>query len=323
MEITKIDIHHYALRPQQALNRLATTAPRQGALLRVWFSDCHNPGHADLFPWPELGDPPLAQQLASLKADTPFSLAAASVMWAHEDAHATDREQSLLDGTDLPSHVTLIDRTQVGPQVKLAKLKITAHDVSHWDELEKLLLRHPQGRWRFDFNGLFNDLNAARSFWGNVSAELKSVIDFLEDPVTDELLLSADVRAAFPGARIAVDHCSSALAWSNADVRVLKPVTYAPEVLVNEASEFPGEVVVTSMMDHPLGQLIALCGGQRIAAAIGQRLLPGGLLTHELYEPHAASSWVKREQDFLRPVFTGSGWGLRAQLDSLTWESLR
>jgi len=322
LEITKVEIHHYSLQPKTALNRLSTVGARSGTLLRIWFKDLAKPGHADLFPWVELGDLPLGLQLETLKEGTPLPLVAASVLWAYEEARAVAQGVSFFPGTAIPCHTTLLDRSEMNAEVKLAKLKISAHEVANWQDTEEFFKQFPETQWRLDFNGLFHDLNDARDFWEQVSPAARKKIEFLEDPVSEELMASPELKKIFTGSKIALDRHLSEENIKNAHVLVLKPVMFAPDILVAVALGFKGDVVVTSAMDHPLGQLIALRGAQLIQKVIGPRSSAAGLLTHSCYEAHAASSWVKTEKGTLCPTNAGLGWGVRDQLDQLKWEPL-
>lgn len=324
MEVTKVEVHHYSLTPKQTLNRLSPVTPRAGVLLRITFNGLSKPGHADLFPWPELGDLPLGLQLETLKERTPLPLVAASLLWAYEEAKALDKKESFFPGNLIPSHFTCTDRNLLDESKILVKLKISSDDIANWNKIEQLFKRFPGTRWRLDFNGLFSEMSDAHDFWQSVSDEAKSKIEFLEDPVTESLMGHVSLHDVFLGATIAVDRSTSPASIENALIRVLKPITFAPDVLLSEAKDFDGKIVVTSSMDHPLGQLIALRGAQLIQKFVPNKLLHCGLVTQEVYEDHSESSWVGFQDDCLIPTHTGlPGWGLEKELNSLKWEELK
>lgn len=322
MEVKKIEIHHYTLTPKQALNRLTTKISRAGVLLRITFEGLPKPGHADLFPWPELGDLPLGLQLETLREGTPLPLVAASLLWAHEEAKALSKDEAFFPGNLIPSHYTCTDRSLLDESKTLVKLKINAHDIANWKEIETLFERFPDTKWRLDFNGLFHVMSDAHDFWQTVSNEAKEKIEFLEDPVTESLMGHQALHDVFSGATIALDRSTSPTSIGNTQVRVLKPITFAPDVLLSEAKNFLGKVVVTSSMDHPLGQLIALRGAQLIQKHAPGKLLHCGLVTQDLYEPHFETNWVSTQDDCLIPTHVGPGWGLEKELSSLKWEIL-
>lgn len=322
MEITKLQISPYALTPKLAPNRLTSAKPRDGVLLRVFFEGLHLPGHADLFPWVELGDLPLGLQLETLKERTPLPLAAASVLWAFEEAKARAKKEAFFPGTDIESHATLVERS-LPQSVPFAKLKISDVDAQDWGPVEAFMRQHPLTKFRLDFNGLFDDFDLADLFWSKVSDDIKAQIDFLEDPFCDDLMGDPDVHEVFTDAMIAVDRSRAPDAIANAHIRVLKPITFAPDFLLSEAMDFRGKLVVTSSMDHPLGQLIALRGAQLIQKSCPEKMLAAGLLTHSLYEIHQASDWVHTKGRCLQAKPTGlPGWGLQRELDALVWTDL-
>ncbi|MBY0518444.1 MAG: hypothetical protein K2P81_16150, partial [Bacteriovoracaceae bacterium] len=179
------------MKPKSTPNRLSGKEARQGCLVRVQFEGLKAPGHADLFPWPELGDPSLKDQIESLTQLTPFSQAAATLMWAHYEALAIEKKKSLLSDADYPSHVTLTENRAIPSYAKTVKLKITSEAIHNWRETEKFIKEYPTLLWRLDFNGLFQARDEAQNFWNQVHPNVKSQIEFLEDPFTPELMEDA------------------------------------------------------------------------------------------------------------------------------------
>lgn len=320
MEVLKLEAFPYSLTPLQAPNRLSAAAARSGVLLRVHFRDLPLPGHADLFPWPELGDEALAFQLDALKSGTPCALGASSLAWAYYEARARAEGTALLGDTDYVSHTTLVDRTQApGP---LAKLKVTASDVADPRSLLSLFDRFPETRWRLDFNGLFDATVTATKFWAAFSSEHRRRVDWLEDPFTEALMRDPKAIAVFRGTPVALDRGVLPLILPLVQTWVVKPVYFSPDYLFAQVSAFQGHVAFTSNMDHPLGQLIALHAAQRSQKQHPKKIIAGGLLTHELYSPHAHSAWVTQSGACLKAHALGAGWGLAEKLDPLPWEPL-
>ncbi len=60
-QLTRLEFHRYTLKLR------ARGSVRPGALLRATFADLEMPGHADLFPWIEFGDPSLDAWIGELK----------------------------------------------------------------------------------------------------------------------------------------------------------------------------------------------------------------------------------------------------------------
>ncbi|HET7433188.1 MAG TPA: hypothetical protein VFN10_00600 [Thermoanaerobaculia bacterium] len=273
--------HRYTLTPRWRLSAVARAGARDGALLRV------GNGFADVHPWPELGDAPLDEQLARLARGELTALTRASLQCAATDGAARERGMSLFEGLTIPlSHWPGADPPDGFDTVKL-----------------KDVTRIPDGvRVRLDFNGTLTgdeflalDLPVER-------------IDFVEDPcpyevdVWRELRAEKDVRLAFDIGEPPAERAF--------DVLIHKPARIAEWPL------FDGEVVVTSYMDHPLGQMHAA-----YVAATHDVSPRCGLFTHVLYEADAFLDAVRADGARLRPP-EGTGLGFDELLARVPWKKL-
>jgi O-succinylbenzoate synthase len=320
MEIETLRFHHYALTPKATPNRLSSTNKRSGALINVKFKGHSREGFADLFPWPELGDEPLELQVQSLIQGTPLRLAAASLTWAFYEAKAASLGKQLTSETAYPCHKTVLSHAQeIEPCFQIAKLKISSETIGDWESIEALRNKYPKLKWRFDFNGLFKTKEEAHSFYKKLSPAMLDAIDFLEDPYSSELMEDSEALKVFQDLVIAVDRNPTPKALSVNKIWVIKPVYFSPDYLLNEVRHFPGKVVITSNMDHALGQLIALHSAKEIANTLRDRLLPGGLLTQENFAFYPEMNWVETKQNQLQPTSLGLGWGPIDELLKLSW----
>lgn len=281
----RIWFHRYQLTPRRALSSVARPGPREGALLRV------GEGFADLHPWPEFGDEPLDRQLAMLASGELMPLLRASLHLARLDREARERGRSLFDGLTIPlSHWPGADPPAGFDTVKLKNASSIPADV----------------RVRIDFNATLTPQEFVR-----LAGELpRERIDFIEDPVSYDPAEWRSLRA-HTGLRLALD-----LAWSGEqphssfDVLVHKPAR------VVEWPDFNGEIVVTSAMDHPVGQF-----GAALIAASHQVSDRCGLMTHVLYEPDQFIDAVRTDGARLLPP-EGTGIGFDRQLEALPWKTL-
>lgn len=282
-------IYRYELVPRTRLNALASAAgPRRGALLRV------GNGFADVHPWPELGDLPIDEQLAMLARGEETALTAASVRFAHVDGAARLENRSLFEGLTIPE--------------------------SHWpagageapDAFDTIKVKMPggvlpdRGRLRVDFNAAVDAVEFER-----IAASLpRERIDFVEDPCPYDPSVWSGLRKRL-GLRLALDRT---VASAGVDVLVVKPA-----VQFVEASKLPGrmEIVVTSYMDHPVGQLHAAAVASRLATS--SRC---GLVTHLLYQPNGFSERLELDGARLIPP-RGTGIGFDDLLEGLPWVRLR
>lgn len=251
---------------------------RQGALLRV------GEGFADVHPWPELGDAPLDEQLVRLARGETTALTRASLRLAALDADARRRGVSLFEGLTIPaSHWPGNDPPAGFDTVKLKRvMEVPAHV-----------------RIRIDFNARLS----AEEFLRIAETLPKERIDFIEDPCAYDAEVWRDLRER-TGLRLALDRFEGV-----ADVLVHKPALQ---------SEWPQheDVVVTSYMDHPVGQF-----GAAYVAATHATNPRCGLMTHVLYEPDAFIDRVERDGDRLLPPH-GTGIGFDDLLENLSWTSI-
>lgn len=275
----RIWVHRYSLVPRKRLSDVAAPGPRNGALLRI------DDGFADLHPWPELGDLPLEAQLAMLARGEMTAQVAASVRLARLDGDARARGVSLFEGLTIPeSHWTGNDPPDGFDTVKT-----------------KGVLEVPEHvRIRIDFNATLT----AEEFLVVAETLPRERIDFIEDPCPYEAITWERLRAA-TGLRLALDRMPG-----DADVLVHKPALQ---------SEFPvtdREIVVTSYMDHPIGQF-----GAAYVAATHRTSTRCGLMTHVLYEPDAFIDRIERDGSrLLAPK--GTGLGFDDLLENLPWKTL-
>ncbi|HEY0158732.1 MAG TPA: enolase C-terminal domain-like protein [Thermoanaerobaculia bacterium] len=252
---------------------------RAGALLRT------AGGYADVHPWPELGDAPLDEQLALLARGETTPLTRASLHLASVDGEARARGVSLFAGLTIPeSHWPGNEPPEGFDTVKIKGVQPVPEGV----------------RIRIDFNARLT----AEEFLLLAERLPKERIDFVEDPCPYDAATWRELRAR-TGLRLALDRFTG-----EADLLVHKPA------LSVEFPVFRGEIVVTSYMDHPVGQF----GAAWVAAThdVSPRC---GLMTHVLYEPDAFVERVEREGARLLPP-RGTGIGFDDLLESLPWTSI-
>ena len=257
-------------------SRRGTT--RSGALLRV------DDGFADIHPWPELGDAPLDEQLALLARGETTPLTRASLRLAQLDAGARRRGVSLFEGLTIPlSHWPGND-----PPAGFDTIKT------------KGVVDFPANvRIRIDFNARLS----AEEFVRIAETLPKERIDFIEDPCPYDEEVWRELRAR-TGLRLALDRFEG-----DADVLVHKPA-------LQSAWPAHNDVVVTSYMDHPVGQF-----GAAYVAATHPANARCGLFTHVLYEPDAFLERIESDGARLLPP-RGTGIGFDDLLERLPWTSI-
>ena len=212
----RIEAHRYQLTPRNAgrLGRFAD-GPRSGCLLRVHWEDLPTPGHADLHPWPELGDDPVEQQLAALRARTGRLSANAvrALYFARREAEACaaggsmftafaglsdeladELSDELADDAAIENHRFLgglpVDvpcrlDDAVAQGFRCFKVKVGGHPAEREAEaLRRLLGELPAAsRLRLDFNGSFADADTFRRDWPVYERAVGGCLDWVEDPL--------------------------------------------------------------------------------------------------------------------------------------------
>jgi O-succinylbenzoate synthase len=274
-------IHYwrYELRPKRRLSTIAADGSRHGALLRV------GDGFADVHPWPELGDATLDEQLSRLARGETTPLTRASLEFAAIDAAARRQSRNLFDGLAIPrSHWPGADPP---PGFDTVKLK----------SIERIPDRL---RLRIDFNATLTPDEFVR-----IAATLpRERIDFIEDPCPYDATVWSNLRTK-TGLRLALDR--KATGEIVADVMVIKPA-------FETIPQTDKEIVVTSYMDHPIGQLCAA-----YAAAKAGITSTCGLVTHVLFESSPFIERMQIEDARLVPP-DGTGWGFDDLLEKLPWK---
>lgn len=270
----------YELVPRRPLSAIAAAGPRRGALIRV------DAGFADVHPWPELGDASLDEQIVRLSQSATTPLTAASLRFAAIDAAARGAGRSVFEGLTIPpSHWPGADPPAGFDTVKLKSI----------DRIPDHL------RLRVDFNATLTPDEFVR-----IAATLpRERIDFIEDPCPYDAATWRDLRNR-TGLRLALDRGNGD---EDVDVLVVKPA-------VQKIPSSRAEIVVTSYMDHPLGQLCAA-----YAAASAGITTTCGLVTHMLFESDAFIERMQIDGAHLIPP-NGTGFGFDDLLEGLPWRRI-
>ncbi len=276
----------YELRSATRLNAVSQRRSFPGMLLRK------GAGFACLHPWGELGDPSLKDCLVDLRQ---CAIGRRTLACLALDAEAREKGESLFRGIIVPqSHATLPELSEEAIQESreqgFTHLKVKVQgDPS---PVRAFLARHSDLVWRLDFNG-----TGQPNMFQDWTAEECACIDFVEDPFLPEAGDWSDLPVT-----VAADRFSG-----EAPVRVIKPA-------VEEVSSDAPRLVVTSYMDHPVGQAFAAweAGRARVSEICG-------LQTHGLFEKDAFTEALGE----LGPQFCppeGVGLGFDDLLERLPWK---
>lgn len=309
----------YELRGAGTLNARSERTVFEGALIRV------DGGYGCLHPWPELGDPALDDLLQMMRTGEDHVLIDRARCCAAMDRAARLEARSLFKGLTVPtSHATLVEWSAAAVEAAMRagfgvmKLKAGRDIAREAGMLNEYSHAWPDLRWRLDFNAR-TSVEDICVFLECLRDSTKEQIDFLEDPcpfVEEHWLALREVG----GLRLAMDRGASP-GRDEADVLVLKPALVDPRDFRQSAEENAQWLVVTSAMDHPVGQCFAAYEAARLSAGVTGMVGECGLQTHGLFETDAFSERL----GVVGPVFHppgGSGLGFDDLLEGLPWKPL-
>lgn len=299
------------------MNALTDRREYHGALIRV------NGGYGCLHPWPEFGDFPLDGQLEYLERGLTTPLIRSALRCAEADGRARREGVSLFDGVDVPlSHATLpmrecsfSDACEAGfDRVKVKMGRDLDQEASF---VRRMAERYPDLRWRMDFNNSQSraDIVKLLDTWDE---SLLERIDFLEDAYVSSG--ETDCCCSMRGVAVAVDR-EVEQQPGDAAVWVVKPAVNQMDMILEAAVSQKKKVVITSYMDHPLGQSYAAW-----QAGVGAKNHPGGvavcgLVTQGLFEPDAFTEALGSPSPRFQ-ADPGTGLGFDSLLEQLPWKRL-
>lgn len=324
----KIFVSKYSLLPLENSKR----KPREGALLKVVLPDDDSVGYCDCHPWKEFGDFSLVKELELLAKGTTTQLTKRSLEFAYIDAQARLSKRSLFHEMKFPKnhqHVSdsgilnevLLEKFN-SEAVKLIKVKVGFDVNAACKFLRRFapLCRYWGLQFRLDFNGKL-DKKEFLTFVKACSHEL-DIIDFFEDPFPYDSQSWQEIRK-HDGVRLACDKDSlGALAYPDScDYLVIKPAIQGITPFLSPQLQ-GRKLVLTSYLDHPIGQTSALYTACKLLKDDPEKLSECGFLTHHAYVPNDFSRLFSEDKGKLIPSLTGHGWGYDELLEQLEWVKL-
>jgi O-succinylbenzoate synthase len=343
----------YTLTAKHSLGRHQQGSPeREGALIRI--ANKHDVfGYADLHPWTELGDPSLAEQLQLLRNFRPHELAQRSLALALLDANARTAGLNLLENAVLPpSHALVTDFLQdssgFGELLRLEaegftrfKFKLgrdfgaEAKRLNDWSAIA-----HSSSLLRLDFNSSLAP-GQFLNFWRALSEQTQARVEFIEDPepwsapAWAEVFGQLDKKEKSPSfaldrlstsqlqelesqvSKVGTEPSSKSVSFQ---FMILKPAVQDPGRLVDLAAKTNSRLIVTSYLDHPVGQM----GAAYLASTVLSRTQPPetcGLLSHFAYERTDFSEQISSQGPQLFST-EGTGVGFDQLLEEQPWQEL-
>ncbi len=294
-----IYLHHYKLKTRRPLNSRSERRVISGTLLR------QRDGFGCLQPWPELGDETLDEHLERLSAGEPSAMVRRALECCAVDGEARRAGVSLFAGFNVPqSHATLVEFPNLSDLDALViggfeavKIKISTGELAKLTAWKSVPLK-----LRLDANGTLMPEEFLHGMQA-LTDDVREAIDFVEDPCAYDAEVW-NFLGARSGVELALDRGNGEMGFG---VRVWKPA-------VSSKPAGPWRFIVTSNMDHALGQMFAayeaaVCGTGEIC----------GLLTHGLFEEDEFFAAVQSNGPQLLPP-SGTGLGFDALLEGLPWK---
>jgi o-succinylbenzoate synthase len=304
----------------------STLVPREGALLRVAFDD-RQIGYADCHPWPELGGLSLNTHLALLVEQKKTPLIERSLAFARIDAEARSAKRHLFCGLEIPKSHSLINHLSYAKEFEATEATRLKIKVGNDLEAESFFLRHWLKVWSkrnvkvfLDFNGKLSKEQFVNFL--KKSSDFIENIEFFEDPFPFDPEQWRQLRQEH-SILLAADHDSSAAldVPDSCDFLVVKPALQevAPFFTSRLAHR---QVIITSCLDHPIGQLAAAYSAAILPLEHKKLLKSCGFLSHQAYRSTPFSQRLSHKNGHLIPSLKGWGWGYEDLLEQLEWRQL-
>jgi O-succinylbenzoate synthase len=246
---------------------------------------------------------------------------------ARLDGQARAEKQNLFMGLSLPTNHWLhpdlasLDARDLAAAARSGFPSVKTKAGRDW-AAEARCLQRLAGEWPTDLR-LRLDFNASFSFeeffgaWKRLPDAVRRLVEFVEDPCPWDAEHWARLRDA--GAPLAFDRPCAEPASTRAqfDALVLKP---AAQDVIPLVAKHPGaSLVVTSYLDHPVGQAGAAVMASRIASGADRsRLLACGLLSQTVYERSDFAAAIPVVGGRFMPP-EGTGIGFDSLLAALEW----
>jgi o-succinylbenzoate synthase len=315
-----IYIYRYTLHSRRGLNSRSDRTAHEGLLIRI------NGGVGCIQPWEVLGDPSLDEVLDDLKSRRLFRpLVRAAVKCAMVDGAARRAGVSLFDGVKVPrSHATIVGgRDKIDEALAagfdVVKMKAGRDVQAELQLIHEVHADHPELRWRLDFNNVLGG-GELRDFVKSMGESLRSKIDFLEDPCRTDDPVWQGIREVY-GVPLAIDR-DVPIASNQFRYAVIKPALDDVTAVCAKAMLEGWHMVLTSYMDHPIGQCYAAwCAGKVEKRFYGLLDPVAGLMTHGLFEPNVFIDRMGPPQPEWRSP-AGTGLGFDDLIEELNWEEL-
>lgn len=322
MSPAPIYVYEYLLRSGVALNSASHRRTFPGALIRV------GSGYGCVHPWPEFGDASIEEQLSLLAQGITTPVTAMALRCAEIDGAAREAGVSLFAGLTIPrSHYSWSFAQPTEPQIQrlLAEgwAALKAKGFANYGETRRFLEQCAKAgeaqnlKLRVDFNGCL-DARGFSQFIEFMPLRTYQQLDLIEDPFPYDAALWQQAQERWK-VRLALDK-----GWRDGSTGfaavVVKPARRDWRVV---ADKHPAHrLVLTSAMDHGIGQMFAAYEAALAYQENPERVDLCGLCTQHLFEPDGFFERLSSPGGHLQPDLSGGGLGFGDVLEKLPWRRL-
>lgn len=314
--------HSYVLHSRGGLNAVSRRREFHGALIKI------DEGVGCLHPWPEFGDEEIQAQLELMRAGRSSKVIERALRMAQVDGDARRAGGSLFAGLEVPrchyswDHHQDFDEqieriTSEGWQAVKTKGWRQLDEVMKW--LERFTTSTQETRLRMDFNSCLSE-SEYDFLISQLPEAVKSRFDFIEDPFPYDAKRWNAMRMKH-GVKLALDKQLRGAA-EGYDIAVLKPGRRDWREMVKDIPASM-DLVLTSAMDHAVGQSFAAWEAACAFKELGSRVSLCGLSTEHLFAEDAFFKKLHSYGGILKPDSEGTtGLGFDDVLASLPWKKL-
>jgi o-succinylbenzoate synthase len=314
-----IYVHEYLLRSGVALNSASHRRVFPGALIRV------GAGYGCIHPWTEFGDAPLEEQLRLLAQGGTTAVTEMALRCAEIDGAARESGVSLFDGLEIPrSHYSWSFAQPTEPQIQRVVTEgwaaLKAKGYANYGETRRFLeqcarVGEKSGlKLRVDFNGCLEPAGFSQ-FIEFMPLRTYQQLDLIEDPFPYDAQAWQQAQQRW-GVKLALDK-----GWRDGtegfSAVVVKPARRDWRTVAARHPQHP--LMLTSAMDHAVGQMFAAYEAARARQELGERVGLCGLCTQHLFEPDGFFERVQSPGGWLQADRSGGGLGFGEVLEGLPW----
>lgn len=342
LDITSIEFSKYKLKPINTLNAKSKSINyKEGYLLKIVFKN-FGIGYSDYFIWENFGDISLISQIELLKKGINNVHILKSIYFASIDAKYRAINKNIFNNIILPkNHFTCVNYNELnfnfieklksdGFSIIKLKCGISINEEISFINKISPILKNNNMSLRLDFN-LCLSFDEYINFLSMIDLNIEN-INFIEDPIEHNYNNWKKIKNIYSNIKLAADKINNKFLiecisknkkLKILDYLVVKPAVQDIRIFSNNKFNIKkNEIIFTSYMDHPIGQLSALYEAALFYKINFQNTQDCGFITHTLYEKNSYSEALSIVDAKLIPSLDGTGFGYNNLLENENWKRI-